>query len=136
LFSCHIKYVSPNSSFIAKKRFSWQVLLHEKTRKAWGVDLRGNVVVVDEAHNMLEAVAAVYSADVDARQLSLSQSIVQEYAQRFRSRLKASNLLYVRQLIAVLAAFNGLLSSYTKRKLATVFTLPQFMLQVRSTNCA
>ncbi len=49
--------------------------------------LEGNIVVVDEAHNLVDAVNNVHSALVSAQQLATAQSALDNYFQRFRSVL-------------------------------------------------
>ena len=40
----------------------YNMLLHRGTRESVGLPLDGNVVVIDEAHNLLEAIEAIHSA--------------------------------------------------------------------------
>lgn len=40
----------------------YSVLLHRSTRQALGLSLRGAVVVLDEAHNLIDAINEVHSA--------------------------------------------------------------------------
>lgn len=47
----------------------YNTLLHKSTREASGVKLAGNVVIVDEAHNLLETVNSVHSVEVTGAQV-------------------------------------------------------------------
>ncbi|EYC25891.1 hypothetical protein Y032_0011g1444 [Ancylostoma ceylanicum] len=84
----------------------YQVVLHTSTRAAWGIDLKGNVLVLDEAHNVLETIGALYSAEVTSVSTTLALSLIREYIDTYRSRLKAKNLMYVKQILAVVAAMD------------------------------
>ena len=55
--------------------------------------IRGNVLIVDEAHNLVDAVNGAHSAQVAAAQLRAAQSQLSGYYQRFRSRLAAGAAL-------------------------------------------
>ncbi len=48
----------------------YNMLLHKSTRESLGIELKGNIVVVDEAHNLVDAINEMYST-----QLSLAQVI-------------------------------------------------------------
>ena len=39
----------------------YQTLLHESTRLASGIDIRESVIIIDEAHNLVEAINSMYS---------------------------------------------------------------------------
>ncbi len=56
--------------------------------------LEGNIVVVDEAHNLVDAVNNVHSALVSAQQLATAQSALDNYFQRFRSVLAPGVLIF------------------------------------------
>ncbi|KAL6728814.1 hypothetical protein Aduo_010549 [Ancylostoma duodenale] len=91
----------------------YQVVLHASTRAAWGIDLKGNVLVLDEAHNVLETIGALYSAEVTSVSTTLALSLIREYIDTYRSRLKAKNLMYVKQILAVVAAMDHYLRKST-----------------------
>ena len=61
----------------------------QETRQALGVHIRGNVLIVDEAHNLVDAVNDAHSAHVSSAQLRAAQSQLSGYYQRFRTRLAA-----------------------------------------------
>ena len=48
----------------------YQVLLHAATRQAVGISLRGNVVIIDEAHNLLDTISSIHSVYVTGAQVS------------------------------------------------------------------
>ena len=42
----------------------YNTLLHSSTREACGINLKNSVVIIDEAHNVLETIAHIHSAEV------------------------------------------------------------------------
>ncbi|BDA42655.1 ATP-dependent DNA helicase DDX11 [Coccomyxa sp. Obi] len=79
----------------------YPALLLQETRESLGVRLEGNVVVVDEAHNLVDAVNNVHSALVSAQQLATAQSALDNYFQRFRSVLAPGNSKHIQTLICL-----------------------------------
>ncbi len=59
----------------------------QETREALGVRLEGAVVIVDEAHNLVDAVNACHGAQASAAQLGRARRALQAYHNRFRARL-------------------------------------------------
>lgn len=50
----------------------YNTLLHKGTREAVGLRLKGSVVIIDEAHNLLDSIAQVYSAQLSGYQVLCS----------------------------------------------------------------
>uniref|UniRef100_A0A3Q3W8M1 Helicase ATP-binding domain-containing protein n=1 Tax=Mola mola TaxID=94237 RepID=A0A3Q3W8M1_MOLML len=80
----------------------YQILLHEATRRAAGVQLEGQVVIIDEAHNLSDTLSCIHSAELTGAQLCRAHSQLTQYADRFKSRLKAKNLMYIKQILFVI----------------------------------
>uniref|UniRef100_A0A3Q1C6B2 ATP-dependent DNA helicase DDX11 n=1 Tax=Amphiprion ocellaris TaxID=80972 RepID=A0A3Q1C6B2_AMPOC len=80
----------------------YQMVLHEATRKAAGVQLKGQVVIIDEAHNLSDTLSCIHSAELTGAQLCRAQSQLTQYADRYKSRLKAKNLMYIKQILFVI----------------------------------
>ena len=53
----------------------YNTLLHKATREASGVRLSGNIIIVDEAHNLLETINNVHSVEVTGAQVSGLQCV-------------------------------------------------------------
>ena len=48
----------------------YNTLLHKSTREACGIRLDGNIVIIDEAHNLVETISNVHSVEVNGAQVS------------------------------------------------------------------
>lgn len=49
---------------------SYSTLLHTHTRESVGVRLHGSVVIIDEAHNLLDTITSVHSVEINGSQVS------------------------------------------------------------------
>ncbi|RXM29112.1 putative ATP-dependent RNA helicase DDX11 [Acipenser ruthenus] len=80
----------------------YQTLLHESTRRASGIKLKDQIVIIDEAHNLIDTITCIHSTLVTGAQLCCAHSQLTQYMERYRSRLKAKNLMYIKQILYVL----------------------------------
>lgn len=101
----------------------YQVLLHEGTRNAWGIDLKDNIIVLDEAHNVLTTINSLYSAEVSEKSLTLALKLIREYNEKYRLRLKAKNLLYMKQLEQLTSKMLIFLNCQSKEDVMTMAQL-------------
>ncbi|KFZ56565.1 Putative ATP-dependent RNA helicase DDX11-like 8, partial [Podiceps cristatus] len=87
----------------------YQMLLHEPTRSAAGIKLKDQVVIIDEAHNLIDTITCIHSAEVSGSQLCCAHSQLLQYMERYRKRLKAKNLMYIKQILYLLERFVAVL---------------------------
>ncbi|SCU98049.1 LAMI_0F12750g1_1 [Lachancea mirantina] len=86
----------------------YQHLLVEETRQALGIDLKDSIVILDEAHNVIDTINSVNSSEVSRADLMCCKNGLQVYTNKFRSRLGAKsrvNLMKLMKLIDVLITF-------------------------------
>lgn len=83
----------------------YPLLLQKSARDALGISLKGHVVIIDEAHNLMNAIEGIYSVQISEIKLKLARESLMIYLQKFRNRLKGSNRMYVTQLVRVLDSF-------------------------------
>ncbi|KAJ1640555.1 helicase C-terminal domain-containing protein, partial [Pavlovales sp. CCMP2436] len=69
----------------------YSCLLHEQTRDALGIRLESSVVLLDEAHNLLEALNDVHSVEIYASQLAAAYGQLGRYLERYRTLLSGPN---------------------------------------------
>ncbi|CAD7086728.1 unnamed protein product [Hermetia illucens] len=79
----------------------YQMLLHRKTRIQTGIELENSVVIIDEAHNLLDTMSDIYSSQISLAQLQLAQQQLVGYKTKYCSRFNATNLLKINQLIFI-----------------------------------
>ena len=87
----------------------YSVLLHKHARESMGVRLKGNVVILDEAHNVAETVSALHSGTATLSQVLAAQKQLTAYHNRYQHRLKGKNLFYVNQTLRVVCALGSFL---------------------------
>lgn len=80
----------------------YPLLLQKAAREALGISLKGHIVVIDEAHNLMNAVEGIHSAQISDSQLKRAKDGLLIYLQKFRNRLKGSNRSYVTQVVRVI----------------------------------
>lgn len=93
----------------------YQMLLHEPTRVALGLDIKGAVVIVDEAHNLIESINAVHSAVLTAAAAAAAEQQLNSYMDRYRDKLSHANKTFVRELQTVLSELNKMFAKQKKK---------------------
>ncbi|RGP79008.1 chromosome transmission fidelity 1 [Fusarium longipes] len=73
----------------------YPLLLQKSARDALGVKLEGSVVIVDEAHNIMDAVANVHAAEIKLSDLRRGRGMLAVYVKRFGKKLKGVNRVNV-----------------------------------------
>ncbi|RYP91878.1 hypothetical protein DL770_002000 [Monosporascus sp. CRB-9-2] len=92
-------------------------LLFQKTaRDALGIKLEGNVVIVDEAHNIMDAVANVYAAEIALGELKQARQMLAIYVKKFGKKLKGENRVMVAQVARVVDGLSEWLDGALKLK--------------------
>ena len=80
----------------------YPLMLQRSAREALGVSVKDNIIVIDEAHNLMDAIADTFSVTMQLTQLKVVTQQVIGYVERFKTRLKGKNRVYITQLIRLL----------------------------------
>ncbi|KAF1848188.1 DNA repair helicase [Cucurbitaria berberidis CBS 394.84] len=89
----------------------YPLLLQRTAREALGLSLKDHVIIIDEAHNLMDAIAGIYSVSVTLEQVQQSRAQLAVYLQKFRNKLKGKNRVYVAQTVRILDSIIGYLQS-------------------------
>lgn len=79
----------------------YPLLLQKTARDALGIILEGNVVIIDEAHNIMDAVANVYASEIGLSELKRARQMLGVYVKKFGKKLKGENRVMVGQVARV-----------------------------------
>ncbi|KAL4259654.1 ATP-dependent helicase Rad3/Chl1-like protein [Pleurotus pulmonarius] len=92
----------------------YNLLLHKGAREALGIDLRDQVVVIDEAHNLISTLLSITSARLTSRALGAAFAQVCHYVAKFRTRLLAFHMLHLKRLVTFMKALKEYLVEWAK----------------------
>jgi len=70
-------------------------ILHKNTRISLGIDLKESVLIIDEAHNLLEAIEGMHSFAITGRNLLHCNNQLSQYRKRYK-RQQAIKLCFIK----------------------------------------
>ncbi|KAJ3069610.1 ATP-dependent DNA helicase chl1 [Podochytrium sp. JEL0797] len=82
----------------------YNMMLQKSTRESLGIKLKGNIVIFDEAHNIIDTITSIYSVTLELRQIERAQFQLQSYHTKYANRLKGKNIVYIKQILSLLTA--------------------------------
>lgn len=94
----------------------YPLLLQKSARDALGIKLEGNVVIIDEAHNIMDAVANVYAAEIRLTELRRARQMLGVYVKRFGKKLKGENRVMIAQVGKVIESLSEWLTAAQQAK--------------------
>lgn len=110
----------------------YNTLLHKSTRESSQLEIKNSVIIIDEAHNLLETVSHIHSSEVNGQQLTYALSQLTQYKTKFEKRFSSINLLFLSQLIFVLKSLIKFIDAKANSKPeeceAKLYTVSDFIL--------
>lgn len=82
----------------------YNLLLQQNAREALQLSLDDSIVLIDEAHNLIDTILSTYTAELTQAQIEAALSQVDKYLQRFATRLKGTNEEHMRTVQVLLRA--------------------------------
>ncbi|EGV65861.1 hypothetical protein CANTEDRAFT_101726 [Yamadazyma tenuis ATCC 10573] len=96
----------------------YQMLLEENARDSLNINIKNSIIIVDEAHNLLDTINALNSAAISAEELtSLNQSL-KLYFNKFIKRLNPGNRINIMKLIKICSILHKFIVYNRDNKLA------------------
>jgi chromosome transmission fidelity protein 1 len=88
----------------------YNTILHSGTRNGIGLKTNNSVVLLDEAHNIIESISNMYSTHVTLPQLEESGRGLKAYIARYMTRFSSKNLLQLKQIAFIVKSLVTYLS--------------------------
>ncbi|KAI0827672.1 DNA repair helicase [Trametes gibbosa] len=82
----------------------YNLLLQRTAREALGIDLTGQVVIIDEAHNLTSTLLSLSTARLPLRTLTNARHQLSIYLTRFKNRLSTTHAIHLKRLMNLLDA--------------------------------
>jgi chromosome transmission fidelity protein 1 len=71
-------------------------------------------VILDEAHNLINTILSTYTVVITSASVMQTRQALRTYLDRFKSRLKGSNAMYLKQFSGVVEALEGFCGEWAK----------------------
>lgn len=110
----------------------YTLVLHKKNREAVGIDLQNSVLLIDEAHNIIEAMIDCHSASLTKVQAENSLAAVKNYYERFAIKLGAKSAMYFEQILHFLQAILSFIIAHSANsKQSSSISIGDFLLETQ-----
>ncbi|KAI1809263.1 DNA repair helicase [Poronia punctata] len=94
----------------------YPLLLQQAARDALGIKLDNSVVIIDEAHNIMDAIANVYASEIGLLELRRARELLQVYVKKFGKKLKGENRVMVGQVARVVDGLRAWMETALDKK--------------------
>ncbi|OCH93459.1 DNA repair helicase [Obba rivulosa] len=95
----------------------YNLLLQKTAREALGIDLTNQVVIIDEAHNLIPTLLSLSTTRLPFRTLATARSQLSIYLNRFRTRLATTHSLHLIRLVGLLDALHKYAEEWREARL-------------------
>lgn len=102
------RFSIPSAEIIA---LPYNILFQKETRESFSISLKNQIVIIDEAHNLIDTIAQIHSVEITDQHVTQALTQINNYVNRYKSRFSAKNMLYLRQIISVLNGLQKIFSS-------------------------
>ncbi|KNF04711.1 hypothetical protein, variant [Puccinia striiformis f. sp. tritici PST-78] len=79
----------------------YNLLLQNSSREALGISLEKNVVIVDEAHNLIDGILSINTVALSNGLINQIHDAFETYVNKFNLKLKGTNLIHLKHLLRV-----------------------------------
>jgi chromosome transmission fidelity protein 1 len=79
----------------------YQILFSKTTREHCGINLKDSIVIIDEAHNLMDTILQIHTATVTLEHLRTCHEQLMAYKVKYVKRFAAKNLLKFNQFIFI-----------------------------------
>ncbi|KAJ3105385.1 ATP-dependent DNA helicase chl1 [Phlyctochytrium planicorne] len=76
----------------------YNIILQKSSRESYKIKLKNSIVVFDEAHNLIDAIANAYNVSISLIELKKAGICLSAYINKFRNYFKGLNFAYLQQL--------------------------------------
>ncbi|EMG51056.1 CHL1 ATP-dependent DNA helicase CHL1 [Candida maltosa Xu316] len=79
----------------------YQMIFQDTTRKILNLDIKDSIIIIDEAHNIIDVITSMYSLKITVDQLTKVQKSLKTYLIKFLKKLNSGNRINLLKLIKI-----------------------------------
>ncbi len=102
------RYAIPSAEIVA---LPYNILFQKETRESFNINLKNQIVIIDEAHNLIDTISSIHSVEITDQHVTQANTQLTNYIERYKSRFSAKNMLYLRQLLNILSGLNKIFTA-------------------------
>ncbi|KAI3656877.1 hypothetical protein MP638_004233, partial [Amoeboaphelidium occidentale] len=112
----------------------YSMLLSKDNRTSFGLDISKSIVVVDEAHNIIDSIEELHKVILSQKSLIRVETQLNEYVKKYRSNFNGENLVKLKQIISVVKRLCSYLQKKKPEDEERAFVINDFLLETRLDN--
>lgn len=93
----------------------YQYLLLQSTREALGLDVKNAIVIIDEAHNLIDTINSIHSSEISLQDLLTCRNGMTTYLKKFKTRLGPGNRVNFMKLVKLVDTLIGFIQYNYKK---------------------
>lgn len=93
----------------------YQYLLSQDARNSLGIDLKDSIVIIDEAHNLIDTINNIYSASMTYSDLNSVNNGLENYLNKFKTKLGPKNRVNLLKLLKLLQTIKTFIDKTFKK---------------------
>uniref|UniRef100_A0A0N4ZL84 Helicase ATP-binding domain-containing protein n=1 Tax=Parastrongyloides trichosuri TaxID=131310 RepID=A0A0N4ZL84_PARTI len=97
----------------------YNILLNKNARESWDLSLKNNIIIIDEAHNLLETISYIYSNEIDSKMLVSFVALLKEYYDKYEKKFNLKTRQYFRAFQKIILNVNNLLNTTNDNTMTT-----------------
>lgn len=97
-----VRKAIPNSEVVT---LPYQLLLQKSSREALKIPIKDCIIVIDEAHNLLDTIISLHSVSITIKDFTICKQALRKYLSKFSRKLNGGNRVNILKLVKIIDIF-------------------------------
>ncbi|CCE82219.1 Piso0_001932 [Millerozyma farinosa CBS 7064] len=94
----------------------YQILLQKSARETLNVDVEDAIIVIDEAHNLIDTIISLYSVSINLLEIEMIIKGIRYYLRKFMKKLNSGNRINLMKLLKLCQSIQNFINKSIDRK--------------------
>lgn len=112
---CPYYSVRNNSALSEIVSLPYQLILDSEIRQLLNINIKNSVVIIDEAHNLMDTIVAINSVKITIEELELIHSCLKNYFVKFMKKLNSGNRVNLLKLTKIIKNLIDFVQNYESK---------------------